>query len=92
MSRLSPELRARFARITELIESHGLDRVREPYVRHLEGPLREMRLLGRDGIARALYVTASGKRIVIVHVFTKKTQRTPRRTIDYALRRARDVE
>jgi hypothetical protein len=33
-----------------LIESHGLERVREPYVKHLEGPLWEMRLKGRDRI------------------------------------------
>ncbi len=33
------DIRASFQRIVELIESHGLDRVREPYVKHLEGPL-----------------------------------------------------
>jgi len=44
-----------------------------------------------DGIARALYVTRSGKRIIIVRVFTKKTQKTPRREIDMALARAKEV-
>ncbi|MBV8564412.1 MAG: type II toxin-antitoxin system RelE/ParE family toxin [Methylobacteriaceae bacterium] len=33
----------------------------EPHVRHLEGKLWELRLTGRDGIARALYVTAIGR-------------------------------
>ncbi len=46
---------------------------------------------GRDGIARAAYVTATGRRVVVVHVFAKKTQKTPRREIDMALRRAREV-
>ena len=46
---------------------------------------------GRDGIARAAYVTASGKRVVIFHVFVKKTQKTPRREIETALRRAKEV-
>ena len=32
---------------------------------------------GKDGIARAIYVTASGERMVVVHAFTKKTQKTP---------------
>ena len=32
---------------------------------------------GRDGIARAVYVTATGARVVVVRVFGKKTQRTP---------------
>jgi phage-related protein len=65
--------------------------MREPYIRHLEGPVWEMRMKGRDGIARAAYVTASGKRVVIVHVFVKKTQTTPRREIETALRRAKEV-
>lgn len=65
--------------------------MREPYVKHLEGALWEMRLKGRDGIARAAYVTATGRRVVVVHVFRKKTEKTPRREIELALRRARDV-
>jgi len=49
-------------------------------------------LKGKDGIARAAYVTAKGRRIVIVHVFEKKTQKTPRREIEIALRRAKEVQ
>ena len=74
-----------------LIEANGIERVHEPYVKHLEGPLWEMRLKGRDGIARAAYVTATGRRVVVVHVFGKKTQKTPRREIEMALRRAKEV-
>ena len=74
------------------IRSHGLERVREPYVKHLEGPLWEMRMKGRNGIARAVYVTAIGRRVVVVHVFEKKTQQTPRREIEKALKRAKEVQ
>jgi phage-related protein len=74
-----------------LIQSHGLERVHEPYVKHLEGRLWEMRMKGRSGIARGVYVTAVGRRIVVVHVFVKKAQKTPRREIEAALRRAREV-
>ena len=69
----------------------GLERVRGPYVDHLQGPLWEMRLKGRDGIARAVYVAARGQRVVVVRVFVKKTQKTPRREIELALKRAKDV-
>jgi phage-related protein len=86
------DIRASFQRIVELIQSHGLERVREPYVKHLDGPLWEMRMKGRSGIARAVYVTAIGKRIVVVHVFTKKTQKTPRREIEIALKRTKEVQ
>jgi len=85
------DIRARFQRIVELIQAHGLGRVREPYVKHLEGPLWEMRMRGRSGIVRAVYVTAVGKRVVVVHIFEKKTQKTPRREIITALKRAQEV-
>jgi len=77
---------------SKLIQTHGLEHVREPYLKHLEGALWEMRMKGRSGIARAVYVTAVGKRIVVVHVFEKKTQKTPRREIATALKRAKEVQ
>jgi phage-related protein len=86
------DIRASFQRISELIQAHGLERVREPYVKHLEGPLWEMRMKGRSGIARGCYVTAVGKRVIVVHVFVKKTQKTPRREIELALKKAKEVE
>ena len=85
------DIRASFERITHLIVEHGLERLRAPYVKHLEGAVWEMRLHGKDGIARAAYVTATGRRVVVVHVFTKKTQKTPRREINLALKRAKEV-
>jgi phage-related protein len=85
------DMRANFERIVHLIEDYGLAGMREPYVKHLEGPLWEMRLKGRDGIARAAYVTVRERRVVVVHVFRKKTQKTQRRDIETALRRAREV-
>ena len=88
---LPVDMRARFLRITWLIEAEGIHKLREPYVKHLEGAVWEMRMKGRDGIARAAYVTASGQRVVVVHVFTKKTQKTPRREIETALKRAREL-
>jgi len=46
--------------------------VGEPHVKHIEGRLWEMRLKGRSGIARALYVTAGVRRVVIVRAFVKE--------------------
>jgi phage-related protein len=80
-----------FAHIAFLIEEFGLERVKEPNVKHLRGPLWEMRMKGRDGISRALYVAATEQRVVVVRVFVKKTQRTPNREIRLALERAKEV-
>jgi phage-related protein len=88
---LPADMRARFRRIVELIQNHGLDRVHEPHVKHLEGKLWEMRMRGKDGISRAIYVTAKGRRVVVLRVFIKKTQKTPRLEIDLALERAKEV-
>ena len=88
---LPADMRARFVRISELIAAVGLDRLREPYVKHVQGPLWEMRLTGRAGVARALYVTVRDRRVVVVRVFVKKTRKTPAGEVRLALRRARKV-
>jgi phage-related protein len=77
--------------VAQLIEEFGLERVREPHVKHVRGSLWEMRLRGKDGISRALYVTASRRRIVVVRVFVKKTETTPNREIELALKRAKEI-
>ncbi len=92
LNALPDDMLARFTRTAELIQAYGIERVREPHVKHVEGRLWEIQLSGRGGIARAFYVTASGKRVVIVRVFTKKTQKTPRSEIDLALERARELK
>jgi phage-related protein len=88
---LPEDQQARFHFVRNLIEAHGLTRVGMPHVRHIEGPLWEIRLKGRDGISRALYVAARYERVVVVRVFTKKTEKTPRREIKLALERAKGV-
>jgi phage-related protein len=91
LAALPTDMRAKFERIVMLIREHGLEKVREPYVKHLEDKLWEMRLIGRDGIARAIYITASGRRIVVLRTFVKKTEKTPKRELDLARERAKEV-
>lgn len=88
---LPADMRARFSHIVSLIEALGLERMREPHVKHLRGPLWEMRMKGRDGISRAIYVTAKGRRVVVVRAFVKKTQKTPNQEIELALKRTSEV-
>ena len=88
---LPADMRARFVRISNLIAEVGLEHVGAPHIKHLTGPLWEMRMKGKDGISRALYVTAQVMRVVVVRVVVKKTRKTPRREIELALRRAKEV-
>ncbi len=88
---LAVDIRADFARLVELIERYGLEHIHAPHVKHLRGKLWEMRMRGKDGIARAAYVTTAGKQVVVLHAFVKKTQQTPQEAIELALKRAKEI-
>lgn len=92
LAELPADMRARLVRISELIGSVGLPNVREPHVRHIRGQLWEIRLKGKAGIARALYITAKEHRVVIVRAFFKKTPKTPTGEIELALQRAKELK
>ena len=92
MEALPEDMRARLARIALLIEQKGLEPVGEPHVKHILGRLWEMRMKGKSGISRALYAKAVRQRVVILSVFIKKTEKTPRREIDLALLRAKLIQ
>jgi phage-related protein len=49
--------------------------------------LANMAPAGRDGIARAVYAAVQGRTLLVLHVFVKKTQATPRSAIETALKR-----
>ncbi len=84
-------MQARLVRIADLIESHGLENLGMPYVRHIQDKLWEMRAKGKSGIARSLYVAVTGKRVVILRVFIKKTRKIPPGEIALALSRVKEI-
>lgn len=84
---LPADMKARFLHIAEMLEELGPQRVGLPHIRPLESKLWEMRMQGRDGIARAVYAAVQGRRLRVLHVFVKKTQITPRAAIATALKR-----
>jgi len=88
---MTVDFRADFARLVDMIQMFGLPEIREPHVKHLSGKLWEMRLRGRDGIARAIYLAAHTKRVVVLHCFQKKTQKTPDDALIIALKRAKEA-
>lgn len=89
---LPDDMRARLVRLSELIAQHGLEALPRDSVDHLEDKLWELRIKGKSGISRAIYVTASSQRVVIVRVFVKKTQKTPRKELKLARDRAKEVQ
>ena len=89
---LSADLRGKFERIVTLIKVKGLEQVHEPYIKHLEGKLWEMRMIGRDNIARSIYMTATGRRVVVLHTFIKKQDKTPKDALKIARARMKEVK
>lgn len=84
-------LRARLIRLLETVENIGLEALHAPHVRHLEGKLWELRVKAEGGIARGVYATAAGRRVVVLHVFVKKSRKMPRRALATAKERMKQV-
>jgi phage-related protein len=84
LASLPAGLQGRMLRLFDVIEGYGLDQMRAPHVKHLDGKLWELRIKGPDGIARGIYVALTGRRVMVLHVFVKKTQKTPARALDLA--------
>src|SRR5476651_1612197 len=91
LAMLDATLKAKFLHIAEMLESFGPENVKEPYCKPLGNKLWEIRMKGRPGIARAIYVTAKNKKIIVLHAFVKKTQNTPPKAIATALKRLKEV-
>jgi phage-related protein len=86
------KLRAALDRIVARIEMHGLMSLTEEHATHLRGRIWDLRARADGNIGRALYVTVTGRRLIIVLCAIKKTQATPKRWIDLAEARAREFD
>lgn len=84
-----PALKAKALRILLHIEEYGLQAAIGHIKKFTGTPLWEIRILGGDS-ARILYVTQVGKRILLLHAFYKKTQKTPSKELAIALKRLRE--
>ncbi len=81
---------ARFLRYAERMEIYGPD-LGMPHTRAMGGGLFELRLKAKEGIARVFYCTLVGRRIVMLHQFIKKSEKTPRRELDVARKRMKEM-
>ena len=92
LNALDPVFKAKFLHIAELLEIFGPENVREPYCKSLGNGLWEMRMRGQPGVARAIYAVGANCRLVVLHVFVKKTQKTPKKAMDLALKRLKRLK
>ena len=92
---LQPKLRAKVFSEIELLEKHGA-KLREPYTKAIKGDaykgLFELRVKLSSDISRIFYFTYRNNTFVLLHGFTKKTEKTPQAELDRAVRYKEDYE
>ena len=88
---LPDTLAARYVVFTRRMVALGPN-LGEPHTKAFGNGLFELRLKGAEGIARVFFCTLIGKRIVMLHCFVKKSERTPRREREIAETRMKEVK
>ena len=83
-------IRAYYARLTERIKLYGPN-LGMPFTRSIGDGLFEIRAKGKEGIGRALFCTVVGNKIIILHAFIKKSQKTPHKELKIARQRLKEV-
>jgi len=91
VSSLPAGILADYLHIVKLCEEFGAN-LGMPHSKALSGGLFEFRPKGKEGIARVLYCTMIGKRVVVLHCFVKKTQQAPSKELALARRRMAEVK
>ena len=81
-------VRAKTVHISNLIREFGLPNIGLPYIRHVQDKIWEIRAL--EG--RSLYITATGRKIIILRCFIKKSNKLPRKELQIALKRAGEIK
>lgn len=88
---LSAGFVARFLRYAERMALYGPD-LGMPHTRAMGEGLFELRLKAAEGIARVFFCTLVERRIVILHHFIKKSEKTPRKELEIARKRMKEVK
>ena len=81
---------ARYFRYADRMEQFGPD-LGMPHTRAMGQGLYELRIKAAEGIARVFFCATAGRRIVVLHLFTKKSEKTPPRELRVAMRRMKEV-
>ena len=84
-------IRAYYARITERIQAFGPN-LGMPFTESMGQGLFEIRAKGKEGIGRAFFCTIVERKVVILHAYIKKSQKTPAKEMAIARQRLADVQ
>ena len=82
---------ARFVRYAERMVLYGPN-LGMPHTRPMGDGLFELRLKAAEGIARILFCTVVERQIVVLHQFVKKSEKTPKRELQIAWNRMKEIK
>jgi len=85
------KIQARMFRLLEMIEEHGAN-LGAPHTEPMGDGLFEIRAKAKEGIGRSLFCYMDGEEICILHAFVKKKQKTPKKDLDLAKNRMKEVK
>jgi phage-related protein len=83
-------LLARYLRLTDMMLEFGAN-LGMPHTRAMSDGLFELRIKGKEGIARVFYCTLVGQQIIMLHGFIKKSEKTPLKELRLARERLAEV-
>ncbi|WP_232576477.1 type II toxin-antitoxin system RelE/ParE family toxin [Photobacterium carnosum] len=86
---MPPKTQARMIKLLELIESHGAN-LGPPHTDSMGDGLFEIR--AQEGIGRGLFCYLKGQHVYVLRAFVKKTNKTPKKEIELARERMKEVK
>lgn len=86
---LSEQHQAKIIQRVDLLADKGT-LLKEPYVKNIKGKIWELRIPTKENIYRIFYFAYTGRKMILLHGFIKKTEKTPQREIDIAEERMKD--
>lgn len=88
---MPPKIQARMLRLLELVELHGVY-LGAPHSKPLGNGLFEIRAKAKEGIGRSLFCYIDGNKVVVLVAFVKKSQKTPKKELQLARNRLKEVK
>jgi len=85
------KIQARMLRLLDMIEKHGAN-LGSPHTEPMGNGLFEIRAKGQEGIGRSIFCYMDGPNVMVLHAFVKKTSKTPKKDLDLAKTRMKEVK
>lgn len=91
LKNIDTKMRAKAVKEIQILSEYG-NRLREPYSKHIQDGIFELRIKFASDISRIFYFFFVGDKIILTNGFIKKTQKTPKEEIEKAIKYKEDYQ